>query len=264
MLALEECELAHGAPFEPPGNVSRRTQVKLNRCAAAWIAAACVMIASPEAALAAGPPATHGVPISRCTAHEGTIVAVDFAHWGGPIVRGCALGQPTGYQLLHAAGFTTAVDDRDGPAFICRLGDTAFRHGAQYPTAAQAGCVLTPPASAYWSFWLAAPDQNRWAYSPLGAMTEVPKPGEVELWVFGATNIAGTNGSGVPEFSPDQLRASNPGPTVGSGAPRLADALPTTERASSGSAAPLVIGLGVAVLLGGAGAWTAWRRRRYE
>jgi hypothetical protein len=228
-------------------------------------AAACLaLVAAPSAGFAAGSEPARGVPIGSCTAHEGTIVAVDFAHWGGPVVRGCALRRRSGYQLLHAAGFTTAGDEHDGPAFICRLGDAAFHAGAQYPTAGEEDCVLTPPASAYWSDWLAPAGRNRWDYSQLGAMSEVPKPGEVELWTFGATDIAGTHGSGTPSFTPDQLRSTDHGPTVGAGATRLVDALPTRERASSGSAAPLVIGICVALALCGAAGWAVRRRRRYE
>lgn len=157
-------------------------------------------------------PSVSAAPISHCTTHSGTIVAVDFQHWGGPIVRGCATGQRNGYELLHAAGFTTAGDQHDGPAFICRLGNSAFHGGRQYPTPNQQNCVLTPPSSAYWSLWLAPAGQNHWTYTQLGAMGTVAKPGEVELWSFGATNIAGTRGSGVPQFSPDKLREHTPPP----------------------------------------------------
>ncbi|HEV3053046.1 MAG TPA: hypothetical protein VGX45_00210 [Solirubrobacteraceae bacterium] len=154
------------------------------------------------------PVGAGAAPLADCTAHRGTIVAVDFGHWGGPIVRGCGVDQPTGYALLHAAGFTTAGDAQDGNVFICRLGDAAFRHGTQYPPPSEDACIVTPPGSAYWSFWLAPAGQNRWAYSSLGPLGDVPKPGEVELWKFGGTKIGGTSGSGVPHFSPNTLRAA--------------------------------------------------------
>ena len=69
---------------------------------------------------------------------------VDVEHWGGPIVRGCGLGQRSGYALLRAAGFTTAGDQHDGPAFICRVGNAAFHAGTQYPTPGQEDCVFDP------------------------------------------------------------------------------------------------------------------------
>ena len=146
-----------------------------------------ILAASAASVGAAGSaPEASAAPISQCAPHLGTIVAVDFEHWGGPIVRGCGVGQRSGYDLLHAAGFTTAGDQHDGPAFICRLGNAAFHAGTQYPTPGQEDCVLTPPAAAHWSYWLAPAGQNHWTYSQLGAMSEVPKPGEVELWIFGA------------------------------------------------------------------------------
>jgi hypothetical protein len=153
--------------------------------------------------------AARADPIGNCTTTAGTIVAVDFSHWGGPIVRGCGVDSTSGYALLHAAGFSSAGDAHDGPAFACRIGNEAFQHGTQYPTPAQDACILTPPAAAYWSYWVAPAGQNRWTYSPRGATSDVPKPGEVELWIFGGTNIGGTTGSGVPSFSPDTVRAHN-------------------------------------------------------
>jgi hypothetical protein len=149
-------------------------------------------------------------PLGSCTPAHGTIVAVDFAHWGGPIVRGCGVGQHSGYALLHAAGFSTAGDAHDGPAVVCRLGDAAFHHGRQYPTPNQQACVQTPPTTGYWAYWVAPRGTNHWAYAPLGAMGDVPKPGEVEFWIFGATNVAGTHGTGVPTFGPAALRAHSP------------------------------------------------------
>jgi hypothetical protein len=170
----------------------------------------------------------EAVPIGQCTPHSGTIVAVDFAHWGGPIVRGCGLRQRSDYDLLHAAGFTTAGDQHDGPAFICRVGNSAFHHGTQYPTPAQDACVLTPSASAYWSYWLAPAGKNHWSYSQQGAMSAVPKPGEVEFWTFGATNIAGTRGSAVPTFSPATVRAHNPRPPASTTTTHTTSRAPTT------------------------------------
>jgi hypothetical protein len=164
--------------------------------------------------LAALPTGAGAAPLADCTADRGTIVAVDFGHWGGPIVRGCGIDQPTGYALLHAAGFTTAGDAQDGNVFICRLGDAAFRHGTQYPTPSEDPCIVTPPASAYWSYWLAPAGQNTWSYSSLGPLGDVPKPGEVELWKFGSTTIGGGRGSGVPRFSPSTLRAAAAGSTA--------------------------------------------------
>jgi hypothetical protein len=173
-----------------------------------------VMIAAVSALLLGGPTIQRAsaAPLARCTPRHGTIIAVDFAHWGGPILRGCGLGRRSGYALLHAAGFTTSGDAHDGNAIICRLGDAAFRHGTQYPTPRQQNCVNTPPASAYWAYWVALRGSDHWTYSPLGVISDVTKPGEVELWIFGGTDLAGTRGSAVPTFSPAALRAHAPSP----------------------------------------------------
>jgi hypothetical protein len=291
-------------------------------------------ISSPEAA--------HADPIGHCSTTVGTIVAVDFAHWGGPIVRGCGVNDATGYQLLHAGGFSSAGDSHDGPGFICRLGNQAFDGGTQYPTPKQDPCVQTPSPSADWSYWLAPAGRNTWRLSPLGAMSERPKPGEVELWMYGGTNAAGTSGSGVPTFSPNTVRATNTqpaaktspsapathrpspkashaatagtaprhspgshatagtdtspsasasphkaraghshtpspsrsspaasvGPAAGAQAasdPKVVNAQPgSASHDSGGSAVPLLVGLALVIVLGGAAGWTVWRRRQQE
>jgi hypothetical protein len=177
---------------------------------------ALVVVVVGVIALLAGSPALErasAASLGSCTPTHGTVVAVDFAHWGGPIVRGCGVGRRSGYALLHAAGFTTAGDEHDGPAVVCRLGDAVFHHGTLYPTPKQQACVQTPPTTGYWAYWVAPRGTNHWAYSPLGAMGDVPKPGEVELWIFGATDVAGTHGTAVPTFSPASLRARSPAST---------------------------------------------------
>jgi hypothetical protein len=190
-------------------------------------------------------------PIGNCTTTAGTIIAVDFAHWGGPIVRGCGVDQPNGYALLHAAGFSTAGDNHDGPGYVCRLGNQAFRSGTQYPTPTEDACIVTPPSSAYWSYWYAPAGRNTWSYSSLGALNGHPQPGEVDLWVFGGTDVGGTKGSAVPHISPDSLRAHNAAPTGGprpGGAPNTRVRVPTatapTAPIAGASIAPRASGNG--------------------
>ncbi|MFI9626692.1 hypothetical protein [Streptomyces sp. NPDC052042] len=167
------------------------------------------------AALAAttGPVAAAPQPMGQCTTTSGAVLAVDFGPWGGPIYRSCGTTPTTGYELLNQGGWRTTGTGHDGPAFICRIGYSGHQGGKQYPTPAEDDCVLTPPASAYWSYWHADPGQNTWTYSQLGAMLYKPKPGSVDLWIFGATNIEGTEGR--PTVTPDQLRAHNTRPTGG-------------------------------------------------
>ncbi|MFF8614394.1 hypothetical protein [Streptomyces sp. NPDC015350] len=152
-------------------------------------------------------------PMGRCTTSSGAVLAVDFSHWGGPIYRSCGTTPTTGYELLNQGGWRTTGTGHDGPAFICRIGYSGHQGGKQYPTPKEDDCVLTPPASAYWSYWHADPGENTWEYSRLGAMLYKPKPGSVDLWIFGGTNIEGTEGR--PTVTPNQLRAKNTKPTGG-------------------------------------------------
>ncbi|MFJ7071183.1 prenyltransferase/squalene oxidase repeat-containing protein [Streptomyces sp. NPDC098781] len=160
-------------------------------------------------------------PIGECTATEGAIVAVDFGPFGGDVVRGCDTTPTTGYELLHEGGFGTTGTEHDGPAFICRIGHGSFNSATQYPTPDQESCVLTPPATAYWSYWTAAPGQEEWSYSQYGAMDRKLHDGDVDAWVFGGTDVGGSTGK--PTFSPDDVRADGgsgtPDPGTPTGAP---------------------------------------------
>ena len=192
---------------------------------ATWIAVSLFTVA-PHASAAA-------LPVSQCSTSTNVVLAVDFAHWGGPIVRACGSTPTTAFQLLNQGGFHTVGTQHDGPAFICRIGTTAFNGDTEYPRPSEPGesCGPTPPASGYWSSWYANPGQSTWSYSPLGAMGYQPKPGSVDLWTFGATSVAGTSGSGVPRYSPDTVRARNSAPTHS--APTSSSAARTAGQAST-------------------------------
>ncbi|MEV8007702.1 prenyltransferase/squalene oxidase repeat-containing protein [Streptomyces parvus] len=175
-------------------------------------AAAVTFAASVAFVTGAGPAAAD--PVEECTATKGAIVAVDFGPFGGDVVRGCDTTPTTGYELLHEGGFTTEGTQHDGDGFICRIGTGSFDSGTQYPTPATEDCVLTPQATAYWSYWIASPGQDTWSYSPLGAMSRKPQAGDVDAWVFGGTDVGGSTGR--PTFTPDEVRAgggATPGPT---------------------------------------------------
>ena len=198
--------------------------------AVAVLAAALTVTAAPAAG-------ATSLPISDCTTTSGVILAVDFGHWGGPVLRACDTANgttDTGYVLLNEGGWHTQGDQHDGPAFICRIGYSGYQGGTMYPTTAQDACVVTPPATAYWSYWHADPGQNSWSYSQLGAMSYKPKPGSVDAWVFGGTNIAGTTGG--PTFSPDAVRAHNSAPP--GGAPATNPAPGKTYSAGAPAPAP--------------------------
>ncbi len=166
--------------------------------------------------------------LGTCTTSTGALVAVDFAHWGGPVVRGCGDPLPaTGLSLLTKAGFTTAGTQHDGPAFVCRIGSPSFAGGTQYPTPAQDACVVTPPASAYWSFWVAKKGATTWSYGTLGAASYKPTDGEVEAWTYGATDVGGTTGQ--PAVTPAAVRAGLPAAASRKGS---GDAAPAPTRAA--------------------------------
>jgi hypothetical protein len=145
------------------------------------------------------------LPMQQCTTTSGVVVAVDFGHWGGPVVRGCGSTPTTGYQLVNQGGFGTTGTVHDGPGFVCRIRSSGFNGGASYPTAAEVSCGGTPPASASWSYWNANPGQGSWTLSPTGAANTHPVAGAVQAWTFGG---------GSPTFSPDSVRAHNGPPAT--------------------------------------------------
>jgi hypothetical protein len=182
---------------------------------AAAVGAAVVGAGIAAPAVAAAAPRFAGSD-AGCNATKGTVVAVDFGPWQGPVALGCDTSSPaSGIALLTDTGFTTAGDQHDGPAFVCRIGSGLFAGGTQYPTPAQDPCIVTPPASAYWSYWLAGPGATTWKYSPLTASSDHPQAGEIQAWVYGATDISGTTGQ--PAFTPQQVRDQETGTGGGGG-----------------------------------------------
>jgi hypothetical protein len=152
------------------------------------------------------------VPISQCTTSSGVVLAVDFGHWGGPILRACGSTPTTGYTLLNQGGWRSSGTQRDGPGFICRIGYSGYRGWAAFPSAAEQNCVNTPPTTAYWSYWYAGPGQTGWTYSEDGAQSHSPQPGSVDLWAFGGSGSS-------PRVSPDSVRAHNSSPGAPNSAP---------------------------------------------
>jgi hypothetical protein len=151
-------------------------------------------------------------PIGECSTTVGEVVVVDFSHWGGSVVRGCDATLTTGYHALYAAGFLTQGTEEDGPGFICRIGLADEGASSEEPTPSQDACVNTPPATAYWSYWHADPGQNVWTYAQQGPLSYDPPPGSVDAWVFGASNVSGTDGR--PTFPPSSVRATNTTPVA--------------------------------------------------
>lgn len=192
------------------GRTTKRSANRLTSMLVASCMVAAVVVAAGGVTVAVGPTTAAGAdPPTSCSTTTGVIVAVDFSPWGGDILRGCDPTLTTGYAALQVAGFTTAGDDHDGPAFICRIDGL--------PTVTQDPCVNTPPATAYWSYWHADAGQNTWSYSQEGAMTYQPPAGSVDAWVYGSTALGGTDGQ--PSFSPSSVRANNTSVATSSPAP---------------------------------------------
>ncbi len=218
-------------------------------------------------ALGAGPALAAGVaprPVSDCTATTGATLVVDFAYWGGPLLRACGSTPTTGFALLNQGGWHTSGTVHDGPGFVCRIGYAGFRHGTQYPTASQEACVNTPPASAYWTFWEAGPGRDTWTYSQAGALNYQPPPGSVSLWIFGGTTISGSSGSAKPAFSPGQVRGGTSALTAAAHAsPPLVNARPlsASQPGGAGSDRSVLVTAVIVLALAGAGFAGAWRRR---
>ncbi len=202
-----------------------------NRGRGRWVrlVAALSVLCSGAVALSAQVGPAGADPIDSCTTTTGVIVAVDFSHWGGPVVRGCDATITTGYNALHAAGFTTAGDEHDGTAFICRINDD--------PPPSEDPCIDTPPSTATWTYWHANAGQGTWSFSSAGAMDYQPLPGSVDAWTFGANSA-----QDPPAFSPSSVRATNvaPSPPTTTAAPAPAPT-PTTApppAAGGGAGAP--------------------------
>ncbi|MFJ5228908.1 hypothetical protein ACIQBJ_03315 [Kitasatospora sp. NPDC088391] len=168
-------------------------------------AAAGAVLAVALGGLAPSSAHAEALPMDQCTTSRNVVLAIDFGRWGGPVLRACGSTPTTGYQLLNQGGWKTTGTQHDGPGFICRIGYSGYQGGKQFPPPEQEKCVLTPPATTYWSYWHADPGQHTWSYSRLGAMSYHPLPGSVDAWVFGETDIGGSRGG--PSFSPDSVRA---------------------------------------------------------
>jgi hypothetical protein len=170
----------------------------------------------------AGPPPAAGAS-ADCS--SGVIVAVDMSPWQNTIDTVCDSDLPqNAVDALQISGFDPAGTAQYGLAFICRI--------AGDPPPSEQSCEDTPPATAYWSFWIADAGANAWSYSNVGAASLQPQAGSVEAWVFG-----GLRASTPPDIpSPDQIRASTTD-TVGSGGqpPPTTNPTSTTAVDSSGT-----------------------------
>ncbi|HET9070268.1 MAG TPA: hypothetical protein VFN60_00020 [Acidimicrobiales bacterium] len=210
--------------------------------AAGWVAPG-----QAAAAPVTGRRAGASLPVSDCTPSAGVLVAVDFGHWGGPVVRGCSGHAASAIAAMHAAGFLTAGDQANGAAFVCRIGVAAEGVASERPTPAADPCVATPPATAYWSFWYADAGRSRWSYSPSGAATFVPAAGSVEAWAFGAGAAPGVTPAALRSRPPATSTTTTPPSTSTTGPPptaatTTAPAAPTTTAPTTARSSPATTG----------------------
>lgn len=246
--------------------------------AGSLIAAALPFLTTAPAAVAAS---------GACQSDTGVSVVVDYGALGGGTVVRCAQTSGTGLDALHAAGFPTVGTQKDGPAFVCRIGGK--------PDASKESCVNTPGAGGkpYWSYWIAS-NGGGWKYSGSAASNRRVTQGTFEGWHYGTTaapgftpvraGAAGTGATANPAPDGSGAVATPPGPGSASGTalpkpkPRTAStdvpdpsAAPTEaanasdpvsdEPAGSGnSAAPWIAG-GVVLALIAAAVLTQRRRR---
>lgn len=162
-----------------PGALGRRGARALATVAVmGFVAGVVLATAQPEQAAAAS---------GACTGADGVTVVVDYGPLGGGVAVGCAPGDPaTGEAALWGAGFEVE-GTRRMPSFLCRI-DGQPGPGADL-------CVVPPPPTAYWSYWV-ADRGGAWCYADVGMHGRDPVPGTVEGWVF-----TGTNGGSAPRSS---------------------------------------------------------------
>ena len=139
-----------------------------------------VLFAAPQAGAAPGP----------CPGASGVTVVVDFGAFGGGVEVGCAPGDPsTGYAALVGADFDVQGASRS-PSFLCRIDGQ--------PDKSLDLCIMPPPATAYWSYWIADRGKD-WCYSSAGMSGRDPQPGTVEGWSF--VRGSGAGGTAAPRSS---------------------------------------------------------------
>jgi hypothetical protein len=126
-----------------------------------------------------------------CADNVGVTVVIDFQDLGGGVNVRCAPGSVTsGLDALAKAGVTWEPTRRS-PGFVCRI--------AGKPGPAAEPCGNTPPATAYWSYWI-APRGGTWCYSTVGPGSRQPPAGSIEGWSF-SLNKAGS-ATPPPGFEP--------------------------------------------------------------
>ena len=180
------------------------------RALAAFAAGAVLTLGfAPGALAAAGSAPQVGLPAVLAAAQardycdpgdsNSVTVVVDFSAVGGGIDIRCSSGS-TGQQALgNAFGYSEIASQ---PGFVCQISGTPA-----------SDCQDTPPGSAYWSYWQAAPGGG-WAYSSRGFSSSRVKPGGFEGWAYGSGGAPGVDPvlPAAPEPEPPAPEPEQPAP----------------------------------------------------
>lgn len=159
-------------------------------------AAAALVVAAAGGLLPASPAAA-----AACAGSDGVSVVVDFHELGGGVRTACVSdgAGKTAATVFPAAGFSLDYVQRQ-PGMVCRVS------GAP----ADAACVNSPPANAYWSLWWSDGDSGTWTYATLGVGgLKVPDGGYL------AFSWNGSSGRVEPGFAPAP-HVDHPSPSTSS------------------------------------------------
>ncbi|MDR1151783.1 MAG: hypothetical protein LBK72_04785, partial [Bifidobacteriaceae bacterium] len=159
------------------------------------------------------PAAAASVRPGICTtADDGAVtLVIDYHGLGADTETYCVAGldaSAVGADVLTAAGVTVQGTVHDGPSFVCRL------QGQPSPTRTLAipgnssyteTCDATPPTTAHWSYWWAAPGESAWTYATRGLTTNRVRPGGFEGWSFSQSASGGD--PIAPGLAPERVAA---------------------------------------------------------
>jgi hypothetical protein len=165
---------------------------------------------------------------ATCGSASGVSVVVDFHQLGGGVKTFCDAGGAGEYadaQFVGAGHALTYVQRQ--PGFVCRVDEVPSSDP----------CVVTPPATAYWSLWWSDGRSGTWSYASTGvASLKVPQGGYVALsWQQGKAKAA----PGVaPKAHPSSSPTSHPTSHPPSSPPSSPSSAPPKSQGSSPSTAP--------------------------
>jgi hypothetical protein len=177
----------------------------------------------------AGPSApAHAAP---CSSAKGVTVAVDHGALGGGLASVCVAdgAGSSAWKLLDGAFGITPVQRQ--PDFMCRIGGVP----------ADAPCVNTPPANAYWGLFHSDGTSGKWTYSSLGAgALKAVQGGYIAVsWQDGGANDppsltpAAHPKQTQPTSAPKPTKKATPTPTP-TGTPTATPTTSPTDEAAPG------------------------------